>query len=72
MRHEAAGRLDEAQAVYDSILQEDETNMVSTYKKKKEIMQSILTSAPSSSSWHQSDKSPYSKQETRIKKWWKH
>ncbi|KAI8338595.1 hypothetical protein BC941DRAFT_374061 [Chlamydoabsidia padenii] len=33
MRHEAAGRLDEAQATYDSILQEDETNMLASKRQ---------------------------------------
>jgi hypothetical protein len=28
MRYEAQGKLDEAQEVYDTILQEDDTNMV--------------------------------------------
>lgn len=34
MQHEAAGRLDEAQQVYDSILQEDESNMVKINKNR--------------------------------------
>ncbi|KAI8097682.1 TPR repeat protein 35 [Halteromyces radiatus] len=33
MRHEAAGRLDEAQQVYDSILQEDETHMLASKRQ---------------------------------------
>ncbi|ORZ05471.1 hypothetical protein BCR42DRAFT_337973 [Absidia repens] len=33
MRHEAAGRLDEAQQIYDSILQEDETNMLASKRQ---------------------------------------
>ncbi|CAO3635434.1 unnamed protein product [Cunninghamella blakesleeana] len=33
MQHEAAGRLDEAQQVYDSILQEDESNMLASKRQ---------------------------------------
>lgn len=38
MRFEAQGKLDEAQEVYDTILQEDDTNMV-----KKKRKNSIIT-----------------------------
>lgn len=39
MRYEAKGQLDEAQEVYDTILQEDDTNMV-----KKKVNKWITTS----------------------------
>lgn len=62
MRFEAKGQLDEAQEIYDTILQEDDTNMVRQKVFYIDIVFMFLFS------WHQNVKLHYSRQEIRNKR----